>query len=852
MALFSNYKDQAVNDATGGSKYSQLADNARQNSSNNYPSNPVNNTTKSKPKIGGALGSFANENNLQMYSPSSSSGGSNLTKIDMDAINAQRQAEERARQEELRRLEEERRMREEQERIAQEARQAAVDTAQAEAEERREQPSSSYMPYGDPRQNTDNPLVAPQRIRGLASELPNPEPEMLFPTDYGGTTIGEKTWTPALTPVENPQDTRKGFASKVGTSAEDEDDFTEFYTGPSTEETTPAPITNPLSYRMDIPGLPGVGPNITVNPLELGVQNAIHEYNNSDNPLTEWLGRSYPAYTGNNDARQPYAGFYRGRELMQPQAMPQTKSRPFSLNATPDYDRTLEFLNNHYPLPTEAEVSGKTRGDYIAEAIEMGLPDPEAYADGMMESQNSTPMTNEDIAKQLVGIEESGRMIDQAAALPFRIAGKALEAAGQNYRNAMDNFTLNEPILHQPNLSTEGNNQPETTNPTYTDNILNSYANATGRALEDMDESDYRAMRDLNREATAVADQARFNALANGDVRNIPPQDLVGMLGKMTDPTYAQELEQQYQRFKDLGMNDRQISAELYRRAAEHMNPLARATDAQGNLHYDFALAGSGALPEDMAVPVVDEYGNGNAAFNEFANSVDYYDKNGNTIYRNPDGTFTEAVPKSDGTVEYRKYSGNPEEITSTYHYTPDQVLSMYVNPNGGRNGEPTWRGLDAVFEGLTPEERAGMEELLANFVGGGDLNRLRDGFDRETTGLTDEQYERLAQMFLNRMPAIQNLIDRGVLSERDVANFFFKAPSGSGSGSGSGTGTGSGYSRRSYSGYGGYGGYGYSRGGYSNGGYNYGGNNRTAQSNPSATTQRQNRVYNIMKNWSF
>ena len=188
------YRETAVNDGgSGGSKYGQLADNARANNplavptpTYSGPSNPVNtvsiqigNGNTKKPSTGGSSGVVADKN----YSPSSlsggSSGGSNVQAGEAVAVSAQReaeeraqrQAEERARQEELRRLEEERRMREEQERIAQAERQAAVDTAQAEAEERREQPSSSYMPYGDPRQNTDNPL-APARIGRYAGDYP--------------------------------------------------------------------------------------------------------------------------------------------------------------------------------------------------------------------------------------------------------------------------------------------------------------------------------------------------------------------------------------------------------------------------------------------------------------------------------------------------------------------------------------------------------------------------------------------------------------------------------------------------------------------------------------------------------
>lgn len=930
------YRETAVNDGgSGGSKYSQLADNARANnplampeptygsssgssSSSNYPK--PNQRVEDRIAQQRAEDEAAAQHDAQDYSwvdyvnnPVNNTGNEDTNHQYYEYNNpavqeaAQRLAEQRAA---------EQRALEEQQRLAEQQRQAelqeAVNTAQAQVEEQRQEEPVQSNPFVE---ETPAPTLSytPRLSDWRAREYPvytGEQPELYGQRNRNADYYrGRELIQPVYTTTQQAKDALK-FGARM--SADEAEDQTEFYTGPTATEAEPTPVTNPLAFRINIPGIPGVGPNITVNPLELGVQNAIQEYNEQGGTSlfpTDYGGTTIPGMPESPNPLAPSQQAARrlggalvngAREFTRPMletignganeivsdydtAITDTddaildaiaglynasNSDGWLTEQASDLYGTLPKIDPDSPMADVLEQQRRDRLNALVRQIQADdelvddRPDitGQQIKDALKESQQETrAITNEliggareitrPIKNDLFNWATSGsnygenvtEAADAAQAAGLIPGTPAYERFVNNYLGAVDGRTSEKKNT---------NEKPRTYG--YTDNILNSYANATGRALEDMDESDYRAMQDLNREATAVAEQARFNALANGDVRNIPPQDLVSMLGRMTDPAYAQELEQQYQRFRDLGMNDRQISAELYRRAAEHMNPLARATDAQGNLHYDFALAGSGVLPEDMAIPTVDANGNGNAAFNEFANSVDYFDKNGNTIYRNADGSFTEAVPKSDGTVEYRKYSGNPEDITSTYHYTPDQVLSMYVNPNGGRNGEPTWRGLDAVFEGLTPEERAGMEELLANFVGGGDLNRIREGFNRESTGLTEAQYERLAQLFLNKMPAIQNLIDRGVLSERDVANFFFKAPSGSGSGSGgSGSGSGSGGSGSGYS----RGGYGYSRGGgYSNGGYNYnyGGNNRTAQSSPSAATQRQNRVYNIMKNWSF
>ena len=194
------------------------------------------------------------------------------------------------------------------------------------------------------------------------------------------------------------------------------------------------------------------------------------------------------------------------------------------------------------------------------------------------------------------------------------------------------------------------------------------------------------------------------------------------------------------------------------------------------------------------------------------------------------------------------------------------------------------------------------LELLDSMIVGGGDW--ARQGTVKEYTDLSRDDYNRLADLFLKGMPALQTFLDAGVVSKNDIATFFFKASTWTPSG---GNGGGSSYRSSGYRSYGG-GGYSYrsSGGGYrSSGGSSKGSNwnpfsntsqktkgttptyystptrqysapssgsnliNSRTNKNPSSgnnyydydntpnvtpntAKQKENRVYNIMKNWSF
>ena len=120
------------------------------------------------------------------------------------------------------------------------------------------------------------------------------------------------------------------------------------------------------------------------------------------------------------------------------------------------------------------------------------------------------------------------------------------------------------------------------------------------------------------------------------------------------------------------------------------------------------------------------------------------------------------------------------------------------------------------------------------------------DGTIRTTTNgkveyinTTPEKMEAAVKALIAANKPLQDMINAGIISEVDVMLHFFKAI---GAGSGKPKGSGSGYG----SGYGGYGGRGYSGGG---GG---GGSRSSGYSGSSAKSQTEQRINNIMKNWTF
>lgn len=354
-------------------------------------------------------------------------------------------------------------------------------------------------------------------------------------------------------------------------------------------------------------------------------------------------------------------------------------------------------------------------------------------------------------------------------------------------------------------------------------------------------------------------------------------------LGAGMDNVSDEEFQQKWQQYWDKMTDSQKEQMRRYaeQRVMDRLNPLARATDQEGNLHFNYVLAREGELPDELTIPVRNADGTMNPAMQEMT-SVDYFDENGMALIKNQNGTFS----YPDGTP----YKG--KDIGWKNHYSPEDIMALYVNPNGGHNGEPTWRGMDWIND-LSAEEQAGMRQILANFVYGASPDHVGD-FGIEMSDLTEEEFERLADMFVKNTPGIEFLLKNGYFGDvelnadgsvrggqgvKNLVNFFFKDLPEGRNPKGNGNKNGGGYGSSRYRSYGGGGrGGGYRGGGggsssympnYTNpysqrsssgGGYTRGGGissssggadiSRSAE--PTQTNQRQNRVYNIMKNWSF
>ena len=174
-----------------------------------------------------------------------------------------------------------------------------------------------------------------------------------------------------------------------------------------------------------------------------------------------------------------------------------------------------------------------------------------------------------------------------------------------------------------------------------------------------------------------------------------------------------------------------------------------------------------------------------------------------------------------------RTVSGFSSQEDITYQ---DSILHYFDNPeysNGG--GLPTENG--AGFRGVVIPESC--QDIVATSKYGA-LDE-RNGDKIETVVMSDEKYTEAVLDFVEANPQISAMLEAGKLTLDGIIAHFFKLNTAKPSGG------------SSYRGYGGYyrGGGG---GGYRGGGGSSGGSSNSAGS----TTQNQQRVYNIMKNWSF
>lgn len=236
----------------------------------------------------------------------------------------------------------------------------------------------------------------------------------------------------------------------------------------------------------------------------------------------------------------------------------------------------------------------------------------------------------------------------------------------------------------------------------------------------------------------------------------------------------------------------------------------------QGKDVWNYRDARDGALPDSWAVPDIwydsEERKHFNPALEKILESWN-------------DKSLWDTVTR-DG----KTYMMSPMEAS-------DKVLSLWIKPGDYHEPGDAWRGLDNVPEEclaiLASDPRAGAwfsdEDNPSNF---GYYTKKAEYFNG-----TQEEYNRLADLFIDSVPALKTLIAYGILTHEDVARFFFKAPKTNKPKTGNGYGAGYG---RYYGGGGGY---------YRGGGGSY---PRGGTSTPSAKTQADRRVNNIMKNWSF
>ena len=174
-----------------------------------------------------------------------------------------------------------------------------------------------------------------------------------------------------------------------------------------------------------------------------------------------------------------------------------------------------------------------------------------------------------------------------------------------------------------------------------------------------------------------------------------------------------------------------------------------------------------------------------------------------------------------------RTVSGFSSQEDITYQ---DSILHYFDNPeysNGG--GLPTENG--AGFRGVVIPESC--QDIVATSKYGA-LDE-RNGDKIETVVMSDEKYTEAVLDFVEANPQISAMLEAGKLTLDGIIAHFFKLNTAKPSGG------------SSYRGYGGY-----YRGGGGGGYRSYGGSSGGSSNSAGSTTQNQQRVYNIMKNWSF
>ena len=245
---------------------------------------------------------------------------------------------------------------------------------------------------------------------------------------------------------------------------------------------------------------------------------------------------------------------------------------------------------------------------------------------------------------------------------------------------------------------------------------------------------------------------------------------------------------------------------------------VARFFDADGKFHWNYEEATQGYLPDNLAVPTIGKDGRTNDAFDTILDDYHYEDADGQRLYRGDDGKYYYG--------NGNEYKG--DEASQVYNLTPEQYLELWIDPEHNMRG-----GVPGSLSTKDGEGYRGLENLPEEVFAIIATNHIAAENFEEIFNGTDEEYNRLVDLFMGSMPALQSMVDNGMVSMEDIIRFFFKTPK-------------SQAGKKSYGGYGGGRYYGGGGGGYRGGG------SSTYRPNPTTTNQKQSRIYNIMKNWSF
>ena len=225
----------------------------------------------------------------------------------------------------------------------------------------------------------------------------------------------------------------------------------------------------------------------------------------------------------------------------------------------------------------------------------------------------------------------------------------------------------------------------------------------------------------------------------------------------------------------------------------------------------------------------------------------------------NPEGwNFETGRPKMQG-------NGSPRmswEDTIGRDRFMDDLMLMNA-PGFDENGNPNTAAQALFSDNISTEDKLHLFDKGGNFFSPNSGVNISEAFAnlvandpahasgtnnpnlKQMIYTTEEEFAKMFSDFLDANPLIASMYDAGILTLDDIKNNFFKEVN---------FGSGAGSPKPYYSG-----GYGYSGGGGGGYGYPYGGGSKSSkantwinQSQATVKKQQEQRINNIMKNWSF